>query len=107
MLSVSRFVAGLPMTGNVLENLERQTAWRRFARWCGYAVVVIVIMGFLPSPSHAHAIAPANPSTAMGKNAASPVKSAKSKECSAQADAKELHGKDRKKFRSQCKAGKS
>src|SRR5450759_2777709 len=66
MLSGSRFVAGLPMTGNVLENLERQTAWRRFARWCGYAVVVIVIMGFLPSPSHARAIAPANPSTAMG-----------------------------------------
>ena len=30
----------------------------------------------------------------------------KSKDCSAQADKQGMHGKARKKFRSQCKAGK-
>jgi hypothetical protein len=59
------------------------------------------------APAKPAAVAPANPSTVMDKKAASPEKSAKSKECSARADAKGLHGKDRKKFRSQCKAGKS
>ncbi len=34
------------------------------------------------------------------------AKKAKSKECSTEADAKGLHGKERKKFRSQCKHGK-
>jgi psiF repeat len=34
------------------------------------------------------------------------AKKAKSKECSDQADAKGLHGKERKKFREQCKHGK-
>jgi hypothetical protein len=47
------------------------------------------------------------PSTVAAKPAAPMEKTAKSKECSAQADAKGLHGKARKKFRSQCKAGKS
>ena len=46
------------------------------------------------------------PSSVQAKPAASPERTAKSKECSAQADAKGLHGKERKKFRSQCKAGK-
>ena len=32
-------------------------------------------------------------------------RSAKSKECSAQADAKKLHGKERKKFRAACMKG--
>ena len=32
-------------------------------------------------------------------------RSAKSMECSKQADAKGLHGKERKKFRSECKKG--
>ncbi len=31
------------------------------------------------------------------------AKAAKSKECSAEADAKKLHGKERKKFRDECK----
>lgn len=34
------------------------------------------------------------------------AKKAKSKECSTQADAKGLHGKERKKFREACKHGK-
>jgi hypothetical protein len=34
------------------------------------------------------------------------AKKAKSKECSTEADAKGLHGKERKKFREQCKHGK-
>jgi hypothetical protein len=34
------------------------------------------------------------------------AKKAKSKECSAEADTKGLHGKERKKFREQCKHGK-
>ena len=37
--------------------------------------------------------------------AMSPEKAAKSKECSTQADAKGLHGKARKRFRSACKRG--
>jgi hypothetical protein len=37
------------------------------------------------------------------KAAATPDKQALSKACSTQADTKGLHGKERKKFRSQCK----
>jgi hypothetical protein len=49
--------------------------------------------------------APAIPKTmAMPED---PIKKAKSKECSAQADAQKLHGKARKEFREKCKAGKS
>ncbi|MGA2636223.1 MAG: PsiF family protein [Methylocella sp.] len=33
------------------------------------------------------------------------AKQAKSKACSAEADAKKLHGKERKEFRSKCKRG--
>lgn len=53
--------------------------------------------------------APATPSakTAPAKaetpKAAKPERTAASLECSKQADAKGLHGKDRKKFRSECK----
>ena len=52
--------------------------------------------------------------TAAKKPAAAPAasapatmdsKTAKSKECSAQADAKGLHGQERKKFRQACKKG--
>jgi hypothetical protein len=53
-----------------------------------------------PTPKPA-ATAPAKPAMAspMDKSA----KAAKSKECSAQADQKGLHGKARKKFREECK----
>ena len=47
--------------------------------------------------------------TTTKQKAAKPVQSEVSKACSAQADAKGLHGKERSKFRSQCKknGGKS
>jgi hypothetical protein len=48
-----------------------------------------------------------NPAATSTDKAAKPKKerSAKSIECSKQADAKGLHGKERKKFRAQCKKG--
>jgi hypothetical protein len=51
---------------------------------------------------------PTAPSAARTTTApASQPKSAVSKACSAQADAKGLHGKERKKFRSNCKHSKA
>lgn len=52
--------------------------------------------------------APAIPATKSAPTAAKAERSAISLECSKQADAKGLHGKERKKFRSACKrdAGK-
>jgi psiF repeat len=47
--------------------------------------------------------APAAPAAATKTTDATADKSAISKACSQQADAKGLHGKARKKFRSQCK----
>jgi hypothetical protein len=41
--------------------------------------------------------------TTTKQKAAKPVQTEVSKACSAQADAKGLHGKERAKFRSQCK----
>ena len=52
------------------------------------------------------AATPAKPAAAAPAKAASPdaaAKAAKSADCSKQADAKGLHGKDRKKFREECK----
>jgi hypothetical protein len=45
--------------------------------------------------------------TAEKKSGETKPKSAKSIECSKQADAKGLHGKDRKIFREKCKKGES
>jgi len=52
--------------------------------------------------AYAQAPAPDKPAAAAK---AKPARSAKSIECSKQADAKGLHGKERKKFRSECKRG--
>lgn len=57
------------------------------------------IIGFCASPAFA-----AN--TASSSSASMSMHSAKSIECSKEADAKGLHGKARKKFRSACKHGK-
>ena len=46
--------------------------------------------------------APAQPAAGAGTD-----KQARSKQCSAEADQKGLHGKARKTFRSKCKAGKA
>jgi hypothetical protein len=51
----------------------------------------------------AYAVDPAAPATAP---MASSTHSAKSVECSKEADAKGLHGKERKKFREECKKAK-
>jgi hypothetical protein len=59
------------------------------------------------TPAKPAAMAPAKPAKATTKKASPVERSAKSKECSTQADAKGLHGKARKTFRSKCKAGKS
>jgi hypothetical protein len=70
-------------------------------------VVLSVMIGagaaFAQAPAPA---APAAPAAAPSKM--TPEKKAVSKACSDQADAKGLHGKERKKFRSECKhnAGK-
>jgi psiF repeat len=55
-----------------------------------------------PAPAAAAKPAAAAPAGDMGKM----DKAAMSKKCSADADAKGLHGKARKEFRSKCKAGK-
>lgn len=49
-----------------------------------------------PAPATTEKMAPAKPKT---------ERTAASLECSKEADAKGLHGKERKKFRSECKAG--
>lgn len=48
----------------------------------------------------------ASPAASPASSPASSAKSAKSEDCSKQADAKSLHGKERKKFREECKKGK-
>jgi hypothetical protein len=47
--------------------------------------------------------APAAPAATTAAPMTDDAKKAKSKECSTEADAKGLHGKERKKFREQCK----
>jgi hypothetical protein len=54
----------------------------------------------LATPSFAQTTAPAAPAAKSEK--AEKPRSAASVECSKQADAKGLHGKERKKFRSEC-----
>ncbi len=64
-----------------------------------------------PTTDKPAATAPAKPEAKTKKAKAErkpkAERSAKSIECSTKADAKGLHGKERKKFRSQCKAGKA
>ena len=52
--------------------------------------------------AHAQTAPTAKPAAATAKKAQAP-RTAKSLECSKQADAKSLHGKPRKKFMSSCK----
>src|SRR5260370_37225751 len=59
-----------------------------------------------PKPA-ATAPAPAPAPAAATAPAGKPAMSAKGAECSKEADAKGLHGKARKKFRSACKRGKT
>ncbi len=65
-----------------------------------------------PAPAKPAAPAAAAPAAPAAAPAAAPMKmgaaekAAMSKKCSADADAKGLHGKERKKFREACKEGK-
>ena len=49
--------------------------------------------------------APKAPAMPKAMSAGDMAKKAKSKECSAQADAQKLHGKPREEFRAKCKKG--
>jgi len=65
----------------------------------GATLLSFVIAGAALAQTPAPAPAPA----AKAAKPADPAKAAVSKECSDQANAKNLHGKERKKFRSECK----
>ena len=70
------------------------------------AAALAVASLFLVSPAFAQTIAPAAPSAKAEKKMEKP-RTAASLECSKEADAKSIHGKERKKFMSECKkAGK-
>ncbi|MBR1222020.1 phosphate starvation-inducible protein PsiF [Bradyrhizobium sp. U87765 SZCCT0131] len=75
-----------------------------------FASLLLMGTAFAQTPAPAPAApAPAAKTAPAPKSAtAKPEQSAASKECSTEADAKGLHGKERKKFRSECKrkAGK-
>jgi hypothetical protein len=73
------------------------------------SIIAGALMLSIPAVCLAQQQAPAAPpstTTTMKAPAMSDdAKKAKSKECSAEADAKKLHGKERKEFRSKCKRG--
>jgi psiF repeat len=68
-----------------------------------HSAVAIALVTFLAASGSAFAETAATPAPAAKSTAMSPEKSAISKSCSQQADAKGLHGKARKHFRSECK----
>ncbi len=61
----------------------------------------------LAGSAFAQTPAPATSAAPAAKTTAAKPRTAASLECSTQADAKGLHGKERKKFRSKCKADAS
>ncbi len=78
-----------------------------------FAPIAAAVIGLaFASAAFAQTPAPAKPAAPAAMPAAKPAamsasdKAALSKKCSADADAKGLHGKERKKFRSACKEGK-
>ncbi|MEZ2333025.1 hypothetical protein AB6802_25165 [Mesorhizobium sp. RCC_202] len=72
-----------------------------------FALAGFVITGALAATATAtttpSATTTAAPTTKKPKTAMTPEKTAISKQCSTLADQKNLHGKDREKFRSACK----
>jgi hypothetical protein len=78
-------------------------------------VLLATLASFVAAPAFAQTAAPATPAAkpaaaapATAAPAAKPAKAertAKSMECSKQADTQNLHGKPRKKFMSTCKKG--
>jgi len=70
------------------------------------ATILSLMIGMGSAFAQTPAPAPATP-PAKAEKAAKPTKAERSevsKACSAQADAKNLHGKERRKFRAECKA---
>jgi hypothetical protein len=72
------------------------------SRVAATAVASLLLMGSAFAQAPAPAAAPAATAAPAAKKADKP-RTAESLECSKQADAKGLHGKERKKFRSECK----
>jgi psiF repeat-containing protein len=71
------------------------------------AAALAVASLFLVSPAFAQATAPAAAPSAKAEKKMEKPRTAASLECSKEADAKSIHGKERKKFMSECKkAGK-
>jgi hypothetical protein len=72
----------------------------------GFAAMIMTGVAFAQAPAPAPApTAPSAPAPAVG--AGKHAQSARSLECSKEADAKGLHGKARKKFREECKKGQA
>ena len=71
------------------------------SRVAATAIASLFLMGSAFAQAPAPAAAPAAPAAKMDKKPV--VHTAASLECSKEADAKGLHGKERKKFRSECK----
>ena len=69
-----------------------------------FASLLLAGSAFAQTPAPATSTAPAATTAPAAKTTASKPHSAASIECSSEADAKGLHGKERKKFRSKCKA---
>ena len=73
----------------------------------GFAAAMLTGAAFAQTPAPASpapaATAPSPSAAGAGKHA----QSAHSLECSKEADAKGLHGKERKKFREECKKGQA
>ena len=71
------------------------------------AAALAVASLFLVSPAFAQTTAPAAAPSAKAEKKMEKPRTAASLECSKEADAKSIHGKERKKFMSECKkAGK-
>jgi psiF repeat len=69
----------------------------------GALVFAFAGSGYAQMSPPAAPVAPAAPKPKAPMPAEDMAKKAKSKECSAQADAQKLHGKARKEFREKCK----
>ena len=75
------------------------------SRVAATAIASLFLMGSAFAQTAAPAAAPAATAPAAKMDKKPVVHTAASLECSKEADAKGLHGKERKKFRSECKKG--
>ena len=73
------------------------------SRAAATAVASLLLISSAFAQTAAPATAPATKAAPAEKKAEKPPRTAASLECSKEADAKGLHGKERRKFRSECK----